>query len=61
MTRFDEDSDSNVRPSGVSPRMMRQNPNPTEFQLSGGITGVMIVGVVILTVLYAVLKMLGWL
>jgi hypothetical protein len=41
--------------------MMRQNPNPTEFQLFGGITGVMVVGVVILTVLYAVFKTMGWL
>jgi hypothetical protein len=40
--------------------MMRQDPNPTEFQLFG-ITGVMAVAVVILTVLYAVFKTTGWL
>jgi hypothetical protein len=41
--------------------MMRQNPNPTEFQLSGGIIGVVVVGVVMLTVLYALFKTTGWL
>jgi len=41
--------------------MMRPRPEPTEFQMSGGIIGIVIIGGAVVGVIYAILKSLGWL
>ena len=45
----------------LSPRMMRSNPDPTEFQMSGGVIGVVVVGGAAIGILYALFKIIGWL
>ena len=41
--------------------MMRQNPDPTQFQLFGGIIGVLFIGGAAIGILYAFFKIIGWL
>jgi hypothetical protein len=54
------DHDSDARP-GISPRMMRARPDPTEFQMFGGVIGLLVVGLAVIGILYAFLKSLHWL
>jgi len=55
MTKLDDDS--NARPAGISPRMMRSRPEPTEFQMFG-IAGVVLVGLAVIGILYALVESL---
>ena len=50
------DDDSNA--AGFSPRMMRARPDPTEFQMFGGVIGVLVVGLTVIGILYALVQSL---
>jgi hypothetical protein len=41
--------------------MMRARPDPTEFQMFGGVIGLLVVGLAVIGILYAFLKSLHWL
>ena len=51
------DDDSNVIPAGLSPRMLRPRPDPTELQMFGA-PGIVVVGFAVIGILYALVQFL---
>jgi len=51
------DDDSNVIPAGLSPRMLRPRPDPTELQMFGS-PGIVVVGFAVIGILYALVQFL---
>ena len=49
--------DSNVIPAGLSPRMLRPRPDPTELQMFGA-PGIIVVGFAVIGILYALVQFL---
>jgi len=51
------DDDSNLIPAGLSQRMLRPRPDPTELQMFGA-PGIVVVGFAVIGILYALVQFL---